>query len=199
MSRVTAPAHKLTRTITSSAVSTQNAGAVLMPKYAELLRNRRTAEHQDSSRGLATSHRPTPQPSIANRTKPLMQTFHSSAAAAAPVSHLDSTRLPSLGAEAPGAVDFGIRVPLMPDNYSAQHGPLAADAPVSMPSIVAADPSNVIAGNALSEIEGISLDGVELKFAHEAQPAEARESGMLADIFRGMVDDVFGQASKRSA
>lgn len=51
MSRVTAPVAKLTRALSSSAAraanplldaSTYNAGAVLMPKYAELLRNRRS-------------------------------------------------------------------------------------------------------------------------------------------------------------
>lgn len=198
MSRVTAPVTKLARTLNAGAVPTHNAGAVLMPKYAELLRNRRSAEHQDSSRGLTTTHRPTPQPSIANRNKPLMQTFHSSATTSAPVSHLDTARLPSISGDVPGSVDFGIRVPLMPDNYSAHHGPFASDTQVSMPSIVAADPSNVVAASALYEIEGINLDGVELKFVHEAQPAPA-EAGMLTDIWRGMVDDVFGQTSKKTA
>lgn len=51
MSRVTAPVAKLSRALSSSAAraanplldaSTYNAGAVLMPKYAELLRNRRS-------------------------------------------------------------------------------------------------------------------------------------------------------------
>ncbi|KAI9146780.1 hypothetical protein HJFPF1_13348 [Paramyrothecium foliicola] len=84
----------------------------------------------------------------------------------------------------------------MPDNYSAQHGSVDADAPVTMPSIVAADLSNVVTANALSEIEGIGLDSVELKFVHESQPAQKEETGMLTDIWRGMLDDVFGQASK---
>ena len=128
-----------------------------------------------------------------------MQTFHSSASTAAPVFHLDTTRLPSLGADAPGASDFGIRVPLMPDNYSAQHVPLTAEAPVSIPqiSIVAADPSNVVAANALSEIEGIGLDGVELKFVYDSQPAQQEEVGMLKDIWRGMVDDVLGRSNNQ--
>lgn len=47
MSRVTAPVSKLARTLNAGAVPVHNAGAVLMPKYAELLRNRRSSEHQD--------------------------------------------------------------------------------------------------------------------------------------------------------
>ncbi|KAI9167793.1 hypothetical protein HJFPF1_03930 [Paramyrothecium foliicola] len=230
MSRVTAPASKLTRTLNAGAVPTHNAGAVLMPKYAELLRSRRSSEHHDvslslpkspkhhftcgillltilfffyqSARGLTTTHRPTPQPSIAHRAKPLMQTFHSTAASAAPVSHLDTTRLPSLDG-APAPTQSGLRVPLLPDNYAAQHGAYAADAPVNIPevTIVAADPSNVVAANALSEIEGIGLDGVELKFAHEsAQTARTEEVGMLKDIWRGIVDDVLGpQTTQKTA
>lgn len=87
----------------------------------------------------------------------------------------------------------------MPDNYSAQHVPLTAEAPVSIPqiSIVAADPSNVVAANALSEIEGIGLDGVELKFVYDSQPAQKEEVGMLKDIWRGMVDDVLGRSNNQ--
>jgi hypothetical protein len=200
MSRVTAPAAKLSRTLSAGA-PTHNAGAVLMPKYAELLRSSRGNEHQDSSRGLSTTHRPTPQPSIANRAKPLMQTFHSSAAAAAPVSHLDTTRLPSLDAAAASASappDFGLRVPLVPDSYSIQHAnPFAPEEPpVSAPQvkIVAADPSNVVAANSLSEISSFALDGLDFKFVHE-QKAKAQaqeERGMLKDIWMGIKDDVFG-------
>lgn len=52
MSRITAPVAKLTRALSSTTAvrapnplldtSAHNAGAVLMPKYAELLRNRRS-------------------------------------------------------------------------------------------------------------------------------------------------------------
>lgn len=54
MSRVTAPVTKLTRSLNSAVhtasrieSSAHNAGAVLMPKYAELLRNRRAADQTD--------------------------------------------------------------------------------------------------------------------------------------------------------
>jgi hypothetical protein len=198
MSRVTAPAAKLSRTLSAGA-PTQNAGAVLMPKYAELLRSSRNNEHHDSSRGLSTTHRPTPQPSITNRAKPLMQTFHSSAAAAAPVSHLDTTRLPSLDAASGSApADFGVRVPLVPDSYSIQHAtPYVPEEPiVSAPkvNIVAADPSNVVAANSLSQVSSFALDGLDFKFVHEQQAkAQAQqETGMLKDIWMGIKDDIFG-------
>ncbi len=54
MSRVTAPVSKLARAIGAStgplldaSASAHGAGAALMPKYAELLRTRRSGEHTD--------------------------------------------------------------------------------------------------------------------------------------------------------
>ncbi|POR37247.1 Uncharacterized protein TPAR_02559 [Tolypocladium paradoxum] len=220
MSRVTAPVSRLSRALSSSSnpvaraasplldssAHSASAGAVLMPKYAELLRNRRSSEHSDSSRGLATAHRPTPQPSMANRSKPLMQTFHSTAPSAAmhtSSTHLDAAVIPSMRDLAgPSAADAGPRVPLLPDNYSAAHGPTGSDGPVHVPeiSIVAADPENVVPATSLSEVQGISLDGVELKFVHEGQHHSLREEegsgGMIRDLWKGMVDDVLGPAKK---
>ncbi|PNY29934.1 Uncharacterized protein TCAP_00151 [Tolypocladium capitatum] len=60
MSRMTAPVSKLSRALSSSNTvaraasplldsSAHNAGAALMPKYAELLHNRRSSEHSDAS------------------------------------------------------------------------------------------------------------------------------------------------------
>ncbi|CAM1500837.1 Fc.00g099990.m01.CDS01 [Cosmosporella sp. VM-42] len=205
MSRIAAPAAKLTRSLntatsrTSSLLDTQrNAGAALMPKYDELLRSRRSSEHSDSSRHLYTTHRPTPQPSIANRPKPLMQTFHSSTAPRIPSTHLDATILPAIHETAlPEAIP---RAPLLPDNYGAYH--ILESSEVSSPeiTIVASDPDNVVAGAPMAEIEGVSLDGVELKFAHETPLVDERdEGGFLGDMWRGMVDDVFGPAGKKTA
>lgn len=239
MSRVTAPVAKLSRAMGASAAalrdaaaSPHGAGAALMPKYAELLRSRRAAEHEHhhsevrplepkdakrtpltpparpQSRGLATAHRPTPQPSIANRARPLMQTFHSAPAALHTSAHLDAAVIPSprdlAAALHPAAAP---RVPLLPDNYAAAHGPLAAaddDAAVRAPdvSIVAADPDNVIPGTPLSEVQGIALDGVELKFVHERRrelDAHTPRGGMLRDLWHGMVDDILGPAAKKAA
>ncbi|GAB0132977.1 hypothetical protein EsDP_00001397 [Epichloe bromicola] len=208
MSRVTAPMSKMARSLSSSpsgvvvvARSAHGAGASLMPKYAELLHNRRSHEHSDSnpSRGLATTHRPTPQPSLANRTKPLMQTFHSSASPAMHTSttHIDAAVLPSMsslvGSSKPG---HGPRMPLLPDNYGAAHVPMATET-MAMPevTIVAADPDNVVPGAPKAGVQGLGLDGVELKFLYDesSQPRQEQErSGMIRDIWKGMVEDVFG-------
>ncbi|KFA61383.1 hypothetical protein S40285_03615 [Stachybotrys chlorohalonatus IBT 40285] len=209
MSRVTAPVAKLSRAL-NAAPATHNAGAVIMPKYAELLRNRRGSEHTDSSRGMTTAHRPTPQPSIANRNKPLMQTFYSDASAVSsvPSSHLDASVLPFMGEAAAAAPEAGPRVPLMPDNYTAASQFSAADVSsssseatlVSMPQIVAVDPSRV---NAMSDVEGI--DGVNFGFFYEQQAAEQpkeesqQTSAMLKDLWKGMVDDVLGPSKKFAA
>lgn len=95
-----------------------------------------------------------------------------------------------------------VRVPLLPDNYSVDrtrllgHAAESSDAPLAAPqiSVVAANPDNVLPA-ALTEVEGMGVDGVELKFAHDAEPARAEDSepGMLRDLWKGLVDDVFGE------
>ncbi|KAL6829099.1 hypothetical protein J3E69DRAFT_228605 [Trichoderma sp. SZMC 28015] len=208
MSRVTAPVAKLSRALSSSAAraanplldaSTYNAGAVLMPKYAELLRNRRSTIELSESRTLTTTHRPTPQPSIANRAKPLMQTFSSSASSATPSSHLDAAVLPGLGSlsSSTAFADVLPRMPLLPDNYAAAHPAPAADMPVSIASssIVAVNPDTVLPATPLSSLSGV-LDTIELKFVHEEPAAVAQDDGqsqgMIRDLWKGMVEDVFG-------
>jgi hypothetical protein len=90
-----------------------------------------------------------------------------------------------------------IRVPLLPDNTSPPAGfrlPEAADAPLPLPEIVvvAPDPAQELP-SALTEIEGMGVDGVELKFAHElGREGEAAESfemgrGMIRDLWKGMM------------
>ncbi|KAL1838462.1 hypothetical protein VTJ49DRAFT_2630 [Mycothermus thermophilus] len=117
------------------------------------------------------------------------------------------------GTSAPGRYDpyAHIRVPLLPDRQSASasalasgfHAPEAADAPLPKPEIVvvAADPARVMPA-ALTEVEGMGVDGVELKFVHQLERAEAQDqesfemgAGMIRDLWKGMVDDVFGSSS----
>ncbi|KAL6905005.1 hypothetical protein GGI43DRAFT_398658 [Trichoderma evansii] len=209
MSRVTAPVVKLTRALSSTTAaraanplldaSAYNAGAVLMPKYAELLRGRRSnIEMSETSRTLTTTHRPTPQPSIANRAKPLMQTFSSVASSSTPSAHLDAAVLPAFSSlnSSTSFADALPRMPLLPDNYSTAHPAPDADLPVSIPSssIFAVNPENVLPVTPLSSLNGV-LDTVELKFVHEAPtPAAAQEEsqGMIRDMWKGMVEDVFG-------
>lgn len=141
-----------------------------------------------------SANRPHPQP----RRMRLMQTFTSSAArpARSDVSTLDYMVLPNLR-ESQSGFASNVRVPIMPDNYNVQH---ASPEPVAEPlvqgqiNVIAADPDTVCVAP-LTEVEGMNLDGVELKFAHE-QPKQEPESGMLKDIWKGLVDDVFGGASK---
>lgn len=75
-----------------------------------------------------------------------------------------------------------------------QHMPESLDGPALRPeiSIVAANPAVV---SAATEIEGMGVDGVELKFIHEAEPVE-REPGMLTGLWRGLVEDVLGPQTK---
>lgn len=96
--------------------------------------------------------------------------------------------------------DLGPRVPLLPDNYGAAHSPIASDATARPEvTIVAANPDNVVPGAPMSGVEGISLDGIELKFMYDegGQP-QKEEGGMIRDIWKGMVEDVFGGAPKKA-
>merc|ERR1712000_351797 len=141
----------------SAGLLDHNAGATLMPKYAELLANRRGNEHTDSSRGMTTTHRPTPQPSIANRSKPLMQTFTSSSTRHAPSTNIDATVLPSFASLHTVSSSAGDPiVPILPDNYSVRvaknEEPIVTEPEVK---IVAADPDKVVAGTPLSQVQGV--------------------------------------------
>lgn len=234
MSRVTAPVAKLSRAISSTAApavsrsgsslldsTAHHGGAPLMPKYAELLRDREQNKVRLSpfaplgesfpckdqqqltllvkSRGITTTHRPTPQPSIANRPRPLMQTFHSSAPqTAVPPMHLDAMVLPSMDFGLPAQQQAGPRVPLLPDNYAAAHLPAAPvpEAAFSKPTIFAAEPDRVAPATPLSAVEGLSLDGIELKFAHDVPAEGAEPANMIRDLWKGMVDDVLGPVPK---
>ncbi len=117
-------------------------------------------------------------------------------------STIDYAVMPSWTALYPQPSDdpfFRIRVPLLPDTFRLDrdqldgHGPEAPDAPLAAPEIVvaAAHPENV-APSALTEVEAIGIDGVELDFAHRDEAAEEREPGMISDLWKGLVDDFFG-------
>ncbi|KAG7289692.1 hypothetical protein NEMBOFW57_006068 [Staphylotrichum longicolle] len=98
-----------------------------------------------------------------------------------------------------------VRVPLLPD--SARPHPHAAETP-DQPlaraeiSVVAANPE-LVAPAALTEVEGMGVDGVELGFVHLLNREEAQQkeesfemgAGMIRDLWRGMVEDVMGTAA----
>ncbi len=108
--------------------------------------------------------------------------------------------LPSMNFAAAAEPAAGPRVPLLPDNYSAAHAPAPAapEAAFSKPTIFAAEPDRVAPATPLSAVEGLSMDGIELKFAHDA-PAEngtAQHGNMIRDFWKGMVHDVLGPVPK---
>ncbi len=151
---------------------------------------------------ITAPHRPTAP--LAPRKMPLMQGFRTSAPKPAryDTSHIDFAVFPDLAAQEPSSIDpyTRIRVPLLPDNTSPAPGtfraPEAVDAPLpaAQISVVAANP-DVVLPAALTEVEGMGVDGVELKFAHEIGGEREQEEGshMLRDIWKGLVDDVFGE------
>lgn len=149
---------------------------------------------QQRSRHIYTrsANRPHPPP----KRMRLMQTFTSSASrpAASESKTIDCMVLPNLQ-EAGSYSTSGLRVPILPDNYNVHHAPEASIEPVMQQgqiNVVAADPDSVSV-SPLTEVEGMTLDGVELKFAHESsQKGSEPESGMLKDLWKGLVDDVFG-------
>jgi hypothetical protein len=140
---------------------------------------------------------------------PLMQTFHTSRSAPAryDTSTIDYAVLPALyNSEPESSSSDIIRVPLLPDTHFLPigvetHAPEQADTPLAAPEIVviAADPSRVMPA-ALTEVEGMGVDGVELRFMHDDAAADDAESqGMLKDLWKGLVDDVFGEKTPKPA
>lgn len=91
-------------------------------------------------------------------------------------------------------------MPLLPDNYGAAYGDVASDTARPQVTILAADPDNVVPGAPLSGVEGSNLDGIELKFLYDesSQPKQEAGNGMIKDIWKGMVEDVFGGAPKKA-
>ncbi|CAK7270579.1 hypothetical protein SEPCBS57363_004174 [Sporothrix epigloea] len=167
-------------------------------------------EREDNNRHFTTIHRPTisPVPSR-NRVVPLMQTFNFRTSvpkeARLDVSTIDFAVMPSLTAEA--ARNFTLRVPLLPDNYKPDrqnldgHTPEVADGPLASPQIVvvAGHPEDVVAASALTEIEGMGVDGVELQFAHlpisggteaSTSSTDSTSRGMVRDLWKGLMEDL---------
>ncbi|KAI0851284.1 hypothetical protein F5Y00DRAFT_230835 [Daldinia vernicosa] len=204
--RLTAPASKLVRSISTTATASvpksntlltgsKNA-APLSRKYADLLKERNI--DPDHSRHLYTrsSNRPHPPP----RTMRLMQSFTSSASQ---VTQADATTMDHIFFPGSAALQGSsndpfahLRVPLLPDNFITHHTPEATDGPVAPAqiSIVAANPE-LVSPSALTEVEGMGIDGVELKFVHEESKPE-QEQGMLTNMWKGLVDDVMGRRNK---
>ncbi|KAI0156830.1 hypothetical protein GGR57DRAFT_71791 [Xylariaceae sp. FL1272] len=198
--RVTSPvAKQLSRSISitvqpSTLITSSKAAVPLSRKYAELLKERNLDHDQPRHLYTRSANLPYPKP----RKMRLMQTFSTSAAPNAEVKRIDSVVFPGSASLDGASADpyTQLRVPLLPDSFRIQHTPETADAPLATPqiTIVAADP-DIVTPAALTEIEGMGVDGVELKFIHAAEPSEP-EQGMLTNMWKGLVEDVLGGQSK---
>ncbi|KAK4191472.1 hypothetical protein QBC35DRAFT_14144 [Podospora australis] len=214
-SRLSTPISKLTRSLSTSAPVARpshllNNGSKSAAAVARKPSPKAVAEESEPSTTstrahstASTPHRPVlpPQPT----TFRFMQTFHHSAPKPFALSQptVDALVLPNLAAEAVSYDPYSnIRVPLLPDNFAGPpagtRAPEASDLPLSKPEIlvVAANPEQVLP-SALTEVEGMGVDGVELKFAHWPEEAEQQESfemgqGMIRDLWKGLVDDLAG-------
>lgn len=118
-------------------------------------------------------------------------------------SNMAATVMPTLASDALSGSDVStMRMPLLPDSFATRHAQAdTPDAPLAGPEIsIVSAAADVSPASALTEVEGIGVDGVELRFAHEPeQPggSAAQEGhGMLRDLWRGLVEDITGKAPK---
>ncbi|KAK4138855.1 hypothetical protein BT67DRAFT_394713 [Trichocladium antarcticum] len=213
-SRLTAPVSKLTRSFSTTPSIARPSHLLNNASKAASGAGRKTkvASEEDATAGTARHHSTTTtttphRPSLAPRKPvPFMQTFHHSAPkpAALSTNTIDRAVLPNLHMSAESLYDpyAHIRVPLLPDNTSPPAGFRQAEAPdLPLPQaeirVVAANPEQVLPA-ALTEVEGMGVDGVELGFARllgqggEGERYDEMGSGMIRDLWKGMVEDVFG-------
>jgi hypothetical protein len=166
---------------------------IIHVKQVNKMMESKCADHPyQSSRGITTTHRPTPQPSLANRTKPLMQTFSSSATTRTPSAHVDATILPSfefLNAAPPALKPT---VPILPDNYSLASAETEASNEEAKVTILAQNPDKVLSANPFGEVPL-----ADFRFVHEVAKERGEEQpvGMLRDLWKGMVDEVISATS----
>lgn len=199
--RLTAPVSKIARSISTSAsasvpksasgtiITSSKAAAPLSRKYADLLKERNVEWDHPRSIYTRSSNRPHPP----QKTMRLMQTFTTSAPleAQGSATTMDQMIIP-FSPQTSASDTFTVRVPLLPDNFATQYAPEEVDGPLATPEIhiVAANPETVVPA-AFTEVEGMGVDGVELKFVHEGQESE---QDSLTDMWKGLVGDVFGNS-----
>ncbi|KAI6370439.1 hypothetical protein MCOR25_004176 [Pyricularia grisea] len=205
MTRVTSMA-KFTRLTASPSVVRPTSMASGASKASaslahELSADGRSSDHENSRRGMMTTHGPARVQPNPNRTIPLMQSFfHSSPSQGASLatarssspSTLDFTVLPNMSTAMPDLFSAVPRVPLLPDNFSpnrpaALFAAEVPDAPLPAPeiSVIAQHPDKVF--SALTEVEGIGIDGIELKFVHEPMTSKSTEGdSMIRNVWAGL-------------
>lgn len=114
---------------------------------------------------------------------------------------IDFAFLPEVAEEVNLDILNSIRVPLLPDNYSpdrmvASHAEETLDGAISGSeiSVVAAHPEQVTA--AMSEVvgnEGLDVDiGQLTSLFSSTQESVTEEIGIFAELWRSMIDDIFG-------
>ncbi|KAK4199380.1 hypothetical protein QBC40DRAFT_282124 [Triangularia verruculosa] len=214
-SRIAPAFSKFTRTLsTSSAVArpshllTAASNAAVRKPSASILK-----EDAESTRAHSTSpSRPTLPTSPHSQPHPFrfMQTFHHSAPRPALAHHtVDSLILPDLFAMDPNFDPYSsIRVPLLPDNISGPPSGLFAPESSDFVPEQAAKEVKIVAANpdSVALPEGGFVDGVELRFVYDMQPEQSSHqqydemgSGMIKDLWRGLVDDVMGSKKPTTA
>lgn len=198
MTRITSMA-KFTRLTASPSVvrptsMASGASKVSAALTHELGADGRSSDHENSRRGMTTTHGPARVMPNPNRTIPLMQSFfHSSTSRPAGLATMPSSLpidfivLPNMYSSA-AAPEPMVRVPLLPDNFTpnrsaAMFSAEVPDAPLARPeiSVIAQHPEKVI--SALTEVEGFGVDGLELKFVHELENGSAEEGQAMIRIF----------------
>lgn len=137
-----------------------------------------------------------------------MQTFTTSSSrpARADTSTIDFAVMPGPEALYAAPADPALRVPLAPDSFTVGHAQAETpDAPLPRAEISvvsAANPEDVLAVSPLTEVEGMGADGVELGFVHGLGAAAAgrsergEEGSMIKDLWKGLMEDVFGEDKK---
>lgn len=93
------------------------------------------------------------------------------------------------------------RYPLLPDSFNISHAEAIQEQEVEAVerpkiNVIAASPDVVSAGAPLAEIEGVGDAGerVELGFVRDlhGEPKGGEEGGLVSDLWKGFLDDVFG-------
>ncbi|KAM7188289.1 hypothetical protein V8F33_010726 [Rhypophila sp. PSN 637] len=214
MSRITSP-----QAVAKFARSISTTASVARPthllsngsKVASAAGRKRQSVDEVYSTSTSTPHRPQINP-VQPRKVPLMQGFRTSAPKPTRLdtSTIDFAYLPNLHQESSYDPYLNIRVPLLPDSkvVPTNRQPEHFDAPLPKPEIVvlAAVPGTVYTASALTEVEGMGVDGVELRFAHDLEESSSSSNnellggqGMIKDLWKGLVDDILGPAKPKFA
>ncbi|KAI0405968.1 hypothetical protein F4802DRAFT_560156 [Xylaria palmicola] len=172
---------KLTRSISvlsqpTTILTSSRAATPLSRKYADLLKERNTDPDHPRQLYTRSSNLPHPKP----KTKPLMQTFSSTAAREPAFEGMDNIVFPG-SAVFDGATQdpFSGLIPLLPENPDIDVAPVKT-------AVFAANPE-VVLPTTDTMVEWMGTD----KSTHDAE----LDSRTLTDIWKGLVDDALDHQS----